>query len=68
MKTLIMLFSASFLILNSSCSKCDDCFDQQLYNQYKNSFCTADCPGVTACNGKTYCNECEAKRNGYRLK
>lgn len=30
-----------------------------------NNACTKDCPGVKACNGKTYCNECEAARDGF---
>lgn len=30
-----------------------------------NNACTADCPGVKACDGKTYCNECEAARAGF---
>ncbi|MBI1288628.1 MAG: kazal domain protein [Flavobacteriales bacterium] len=48
-----------------SCKK--DCFDQALYDASKNQGCTTDCPGVTGCDGKTYCNECEANRHGIRV-
>lgn len=42
----------------------DPCFDESLVHD---DFCTADCPGVTGCDGKTYCNECEANRVGIRV-
>lgn len=28
--------------------------------------CTADCPGVTGCDDKTYCNECVMHTNGIK--
>ena len=32
-----------------------------------NAPCTADCIGVLGCDGKTYCNECVARRNGIKI-
>lgn len=43
------------------------CFSQALKDQYKDAFCTADCPGVKGCDGKFYCNACEAARHGIRV-
>ncbi|MFN5183757.1 MAG: kazal domain protein [Bacteroidota bacterium] len=60
---LFILFLTVFAFL--SCKKENkDCFDQELHNQHRNDACTTDCPGVIGCDGKTYCNECEARRNG----
>lgn len=52
-------------VLFPSCKK--DCFDQELYNAYQAVDCTADCPGVTGCDGQTYCNECVAAQHGIRV-
>ena len=57
MKITALLFM--FLIL-FSCSK-KDCYDASLVH---NNFCTADCPGFEGCDGKTYCNACEAAKHG----
>lgn len=58
------LFFALTAFLYTSCTKDKSCFDQRLYNQHKDDICTTDCPGVIGCDGKTYCNECDALRNG----
>ena len=63
-----VLTMTAFLFLLSSCKKEKSCYDEQLYQQYKNKGCTTDCPGVTGCDGKTYCNECEANSRGIRIK
>lgn len=37
------------------------CYNKSLVH---NNACTTDCPGFEGCDGKTYCNECEAARKG----
>lgn len=64
----IVLALASLLFLLPSCKKEHACFDQELYQEFKDKGCTTDCPGVTGCDGKTYCNTCEANRQGIRVK
>jgi len=65
-RTIILIFSVLFVF---SCKKKESsCYDEQLYQQSKNKICTADCPGVIGCDGKTYCNECEANKIGIKLK
>jgi hypothetical protein len=47
-----------------SCKKEDKdtvCFNPDIIH---NGVCTADCPGFIGCDGKTYCNSCEAARFG----
>lgn len=58
---------AVLLLIVVSCSKDRDCYDEQLMLEYRDRMCTMDCPGVTGCDGKTYCNECEANRKGIRV-
>ncbi|MCH2233152.1 MAG: hypothetical protein MK078_02780 [Crocinitomicaceae bacterium] len=48
-----------------SCNKEHLCYDPQLERKAALMLCTADCPGFVACNGETYCNECEAARDGF---
>jgi hypothetical protein len=61
----ILLIALTFAVL--SCKKDRGCYDAQLERQFRNSFCTEDCPGVLGCDGKTYCNECHANRQGIRV-
>lgn len=66
---IMMLAMVAMLLIASlftSCKK-DNCFDQALYDEWHDKGCTTDCPGVVGCDGKTYCNECEANRNGIRV-
>jgi hypothetical protein len=68
-KVFTILSATALFLITISCKKGkSDCYDEQLYQQCKNSTCTADCPIVTGCDGKTYCNECEANRQGIRVK
>jgi len=52
----------------SSCGKFAPCFDKDLYEANKDKACQMDCPGVTGCDGKKYCNECIANQQGIRVK
>lgn len=64
MKTVLTFFML-VLVFASGCGEPQHaCFDQQLYKDHKDAFCTADCPGVIGCDGKHYCNACEAARVG----
>ncbi|MDO9186316.1 MAG: hypothetical protein Q7W13_09920 [Bacteroidia bacterium] len=67
--TLTIFLATVLTLVTISCSKDKgSCYDEQLYQKHKNDFCTADCPGVEGCDGKTYCNECVANRQGIRKK
>jgi hypothetical protein len=66
-KSMKVLLFITLLLTIFSCKKESGCYDAQLEKQFRNSFCTADCPGVIGCDGKTYCNECEANRQGIRV-
>jgi hypothetical protein len=61
----LILFSTGF---NSCKKEADSCYDAQLEQQSKNVNCPQDCGGIIGCDGKTYCNECEANRQGIRKK
>jgi hypothetical protein len=65
MNQLLITFVA--LCLFSSCKKEHCCFDEELFEKHKNDYCPMDCPGVTGCDGKTYCNECVAATKGIRV-
>ena len=45
----------------------DACHDPVLQESMKDSTCVLPCYGVCACNGVTYCNECEAMKQGYEV-
>jgi len=63
-----LIIAAIFtLSVFSACKKEKSCFSASLKNTYKDKFCTMDCPGVLGCDGKTYCNECIAAKEGISI-
>jgi len=66
-RSIYVICAMMMLFLLTTCRKDSECFDKELYEQHKDDFCTADCPGVTGCDGKFYCNECEANKKGIRI-
>jgi len=64
MKYLVLLFTFISIVLITSCDKDEcqpSCYDESIVH---NGICTTDCPGFEGCDGKMYCNECEAARVG----
>jgi hypothetical protein len=63
--TSLATISVFALFALDSCRK-SNCYDAEMAQNHS-GFCTLDCPGVTACNGKFYCNTCEANKAGYNV-
>lgn len=62
-----LIVAFGFGIFLVACSKQEpSCYSRELEKEYKERMCTMDCPGYVGCDGKTYCNQCEANRNGIR--
>lgn len=62
-----LIVAFGFGIFLAACSKQEpSCYSRELEKEYKERMCTMDCPGYVGCDGKTYCNQCEANRNGIR--
>lgn len=60
---LLIIFGIALI----SCTKKEQsCQDLEMKENHS-GICTADCPGVTGCDGKFYCNECEANANGITI-
>ncbi|HYG49519.1 MAG TPA: hypothetical protein VD905_01400 [Flavobacteriales bacterium] len=66
-KPLLFIIVLLMISFPTSCKKKASCFDRELYYQHLHDYCPADCPGVEGCDGKTYCNACEARRVGIRV-
>jgi hypothetical protein len=62
------LFTVLVLALLTGCKKEGEkhpCYDKKIVH---NRPCLDDCPGIVGCDGKTYCNECYAARQGIKPK
>jgi|AVFP01.1.fsa_nt_gi hypothetical protein len=69
MKIVFSFLVVSLMIIASSCSTREypDCYSIILEEQYEETACPQTCPGVCACNGVTYCNECLAAKDGFTM-
>ena len=69
MSKLFLFVGISVIIGFSACNDPVDnsCFDAALKESMADSVCIATCEGICACNQVTYCNECEAMKEGYRV-
>lgn len=63
----IFILGTLFVWSCSNDPRNDACYDAALAKSMKDSVCVATCDGVCACNGVTYCNECEAMKAGYEV-
>jgi hypothetical protein len=69
MKVKLFALAIAFLALTAmSCTKEHRCYDKKLEREYRDVACLLDCPGVIGCDGKFYCNACEAARHGIKVK
>jgi hypothetical protein len=68
MRTLTAILALSAALCCGCTNATSTCYDEQLHQAHKDDICTADCPGVEGCDGKIYCNECEANRQGIPVK
>jgi hypothetical protein len=64
MKNLKLLSLICFLITIESCTKKEHSCQNLKMKKEHSGICPENCPGVKGCDGKTYCNECDANRNG----
>ncbi len=68
MKSLFVVLSLIAFIFAACAKNKAECYNRSLARETKNNYCTTDCPGVIGCDGKTYCNACEANKQGIRVK
>lgn len=67
MKHIFLIVTFGVIIL-SACKKegiDHKCYDSSLVHD---GICPTDCPGFKGCDGVTYCNSCEAAREGIGAK
>ena len=60
-----------FTTVMTSCKKtstANACYDEELFQKSKNLSCIQSCDGIIGCDGKKYCNDCEAAKVGIRVR
>lgn len=70
MKKVLFLGLAVISIIAIKCRQDpqnNSCRDVQLIEMMQDSICPLTCQGVCACNGVTYCNECDAMKEGFSV-
>ena len=66
MKPYLIIFFISIICYCFGCKKEHSCQDLKMKRNHS-GICTNDCPGICGCDGKTYCNECDANKNGITI-
>jgi hypothetical protein len=62
MKNIILTIILGFVLIGCNKEGADHpCYNESLVHD---GACNHDCPGFEGCDGKTYCNACEAARQG----
>lgn len=67
MKRVVLFLVIAGATVSCKKNKEAECYDPALKQHFEKIDCTQDCPGVTGCDGKTYCNECIANSQGIRV-
>jgi hypothetical protein len=56
----LAIFSATVF---SACTK-EKCISEEMQARHQSDKCPTECPGIYGCDGKKYCNSCEAYKAG----
>lgn len=68
-RNIVLFIATSIFLVFAACNDPvdDGCYDAGLAQSMRDSVCILTCEGVCACNGRTYCNECDAMKAGYTV-
>ena len=64
---LVVIFLSVVAVRCTQDPRNDACFDADLKASMADTICPLTCEGVCACNGVTFCNECEAMKQGFAV-
>ena len=62
----MMILTSGIAMISSRKPLPLSCYDTVYHQKHKDDACTCDCPGVTGCDGKFYCNMCGMHTNGIK--